>query len=280
MKTFFMGGDFMFRFFNYYRLLGIIFFLSGLQLIFRTGDITILKYVGLFLMFVGSYDTITGTSMKISTAIKTPMPKKNNPSEVTKEETGKAKNTFKIDKKIIGKLLKVNTIIGLATLGVAIIFFISSGFIAEKYFDSSDVKQDFNYSSALTSNVAASATSVINYKNCCKLFLNGKVILRVNSLESNTKNSTLNITIENNSTSDMELFGSNKFELVDKLGNQFKFKPEDSIGIYKPAEKSSNTDYKLVFDALSSSSKFISFKGQIWTINGGVQELPFSINIK
>jgi len=271
----------MFRFFNYYRLLGIIFFLSGLQLIFRTGDITILKYVGLFLMLVGSYDTITGKSMKISTAIKTPMPKKNIHSVVTKEESiGNAKNTLRIDKKIIGKVLKINTIVGLATLGVAIIFFMSSGFIAEKYFDSSDAKQDFNYSSALTSNVAASATSVINYKNCNKLLFNGKVILRVNSLESNTKNSTLNITIENNSTSDMELFGSNKFELVDKLGNQFKFKQEDSIGIYKPAEKSSKTNYELVFEALSRSSKSISFKGQIWTINGGVQELPFSINIK
>ena len=87
------------------------------------------------------------------------MPKKNMPSVIAKEESnGKSKTIFKIDKKIIGKLLKVNTIVGLATLGIAIIFFIYSGFIAKEYFDSSDVKRDFNYSSALTSDVAASAT--------------------------------------------------------------------------------------------------------------------------
>ena len=69
----------MFRFFNYYRLLGIVFLLSGLQLTFRTPDIAIIKYVGLFLMFVGCYDIITGKSMKIATAIKTPTPKKDVP---------------------------------------------------------------------------------------------------------------------------------------------------------------------------------------------------------
>jgi hypothetical protein len=272
MKRFFMGGVFMFRFFNYYRLLGIILFLSGLHFTFRTGDIVILKYVGLFLMFVGGYDIITGKNMKIATAIKTPMPEKT--------ITDNSKDTVMTNKKIIGKLLKANTIIGVATLAIAIIFFMSSGFIAKKIFNYSDVKNNFNYSSALTSDVPANATSVVKYKNCSKLLLNDKVIIRVNSLESNSKNSSLNITIENNGPSDIQLIGSNKFELVDESGNHFKFKQEDSIGVYNSANKSATTDYRLVFEPLSNPSKSISFKGQIWTMNGGVQDLPFSIDIK
>ena len=276
-----MGGVFMFRFFNYYRLLGILLFLSGLQFTFKMGDLAVLKYVGLFLMFVGIYDIITGKSMKISTAFKTPMPKKDIPHSVTNEESKvNIKDTVITDKKFIGKFIKVNTIIGVATLALAIIFFMSSDFWAKKIFNYSEVKNDFNYSSAIASDIPANATSVLTFNNCSKLFLNDKVILRVNSLESNTKNSTLNITIENNGTSDIELIGSNKFELIDESGNHFKFKQEDSIGIYTSAYRSSTTDYRLVFQPLTNPSKSISFKGQIWTLNGGVQDLPFSIKVK
>lgn len=271
----------MFRFFNYYRLLGLILFLSGLELTFRTGDITILKYIGLFLMFVGGYDIITGRNIKVSTAIKTPMIKKSINSKVAKEESAViSKGSFIVNKGFFSKFFKINTIIGVTTLAIAIILFMSSGFIAKKYFNYSEVKHDFNYSSALSTDVPTTATSVVTFNNCSKLLLNEKVILKVISLESNTKNSSLNITIENNGPSDIQLFGSNKFELVDESGNHFKFKQEDSIGIYTSADKSATTEYKLVFDPLSNPSKYISFKGQIWTLNGGVQNLPFSINIK
>ena len=271
----------MFRFFNYYRLLGIILFLLGLELTFRTGDITILKYIGLFLMFVGGYDIITGRSMKVFTAVKTPLIKKSINSEVAKDESEvNSKDSFNINKSLFSKFFKINTIIGVATLAIAIIFFMSSGFIAKKYFNYSEVKHDFNYSSALTTDVPTTSTSVVTFKYCSKLLLNEKVILKVNSLESNTKNTSLNISIENNGPSDIQLFGSNKFELVDESGNHFKFKLEDSIGIYTSADKSTTTDYRLVFDPLSNPSKSISFKGQIWTLNGGIQNLPFNINIK
>ena len=72
----------------------------------------------------------------------------------------------------------------------------------------------------------------------------------------------------------MELIGSNKFELVDKSGKHYKFNQEDSGGISEPAVKSIKTDYTLVFEPLSGSSKSISFRGQIWTLNGDFTICP------
>lgn len=270
----------MFRLFNYYRLLGIVFLLSGLQLTFRTPDIAIIKYVGLFLMFVGCYDIITGKSMKMAAAIKTPMPKKDTPTVELKDENNYInKGSFMPSKKFIGQFLKANIFIGVITLAIAITFFMSSGFLAKKYFNYKEVKSDFNYSSALTSDIPANTISV-KYNNCSKLLLNDKLRLVVNSLESSSKNSILNITIENNSTSDIQLFGTNKFELIDETGKHFKFRQEDSIGIYKSADKSTKSEYKLVFEPITTPSKSINFKGQFWRINGGVQDLPFNIDIK
>ena len=273
----------MFRFLNYYRLVGFMLFLVGLELTFRNNGFILIRYLGIFLLCVGAYDVITGKSMKMSTIVNSPMPQKNTPTN-SQEEIPKKEESFKFDRKnIIKNLLKKNAILSILMLGAAVFLFNSSSTLTKKFFSYQDVNTKVNFpnyaeSTDIKTTVAEPVKETINLSTS---YLKNQVVIKINSIEKTPKNTYLNVTIENNSKKGIQLSDLEKFQIVDDNKNIYKLTVSNlSYNILNPIDASSSADLKLPFQCSDSSSKIMKFKGQFWILTNGVQEVPFEMDIK
>jgi len=273
----------MFRFFNYYRLLGFMLFLAGLELTFRNNGFLLIRYLGIFLLCVGAYDVITGKSMKMATIINSPMPQKNAPkgseeAAPLKEEPGSFNR-----KDFIKNLLKKNAILSILMLGAAVFLFSSSSTLTKKFFSYQNVNTKVNIPN-YTENAEIKTTAAEPVKETINLstsYLQNQVVIKINSIEKTPKNTYLNVTIENNSKKGIQLSDLEKFQIVDDNKNIYKLTISNlSYNILNPIDASSSADLKLPFQCCDSSSKIMKFKGQFWILTNGVQEVPFEMEIK
>jgi len=273
----------MLKFLNYYRVLGFVLFLAGLELTFRSNSFIILRYLGIFLLFVGAYDVITGRSMKASAIINAPMPKKASPAKP--EDVQATENVpAAFDKKnIIKSLLKKNAVFSIIILLFAVIIFKSSGAIGRKLFSYQDVNTKVNVPNyfADTEISTTNIEPVIETVNLSNSYLKNQVVIKINSIEKTPKGTYLNITIENNGKKSVQLTNYEKFQIIDSNNSIYSLvRSNCSFKIFDPIDVSSSSELRLAFAPSDSASKITKFRGQFWALDNGVQEVPFEIIIR
>lgn len=276
-------GYFMFRFLNYYRVLGFVLFLAGLELTFRSNSFILLRYLGIFLLFVGAFDVITGRSMKASAIINAPMPNKASSTHPDDVQATKSVPIAFDKKNIIKSLLKKNAIFSIIILLAAVIIFKSSGSIGKKLFSYQDVNTKANVPNYFedTGLSASKIEPVIETVNLSSSYLKNQVVIKINSIEKTPKGTYLNISIENNGKKSVQLTNYEKFVIVDSNNTVYNLvRSNCSYKIFDPIDCSSSSELKLAFAPCDSASKITKLKGQFWALDNGVQEVPFEIVIK
>jgi len=273
----------MFRFLNYYRVLGFVLFLAGLELTFRSNSFILLKYLGIFLLFVGAFDVITGRSMKASAIINAPMPKNTSSTNTGNVQATEIPSAAFDKRNIIKSLLKKNAVFSIIILLIAVILFKSSGSIGRKLFSYQDVNTKINSPNYFgdTELSTSKVEPIIETINLSKAYLKDQVVININSIEKTPKGTYLNISIKNNGKKSVQLTNYEKFEIMDSNNSTYNLvRSNCSYKIFDPIDASSSSELKLAFSPCESASKITKFKGQFWALDNGVQEVPFEIVIK
>lgn len=265
------------RFLTYYRLLGVFWFLVGMELTFNLKGFRVIKYMGVLLIIVGLYDIITGKSFKNSARENMEAAEKDKDNkESIRDFIRKHKSEKPLE--LILKILKKNSLAGIITVGISVVIFLSLGPITTSYFSPSKDAQAKNGSAG--KNVSADKNSNLSKLTNSKLELDNKqLIISAEEVEQSSEGTYIKLKIDNHGKHALNLTDTSKTTLTDARGNIYELILSGSKNFFSSLEPGNSMECVLHFKRVEDFSN-AELKSQLWSTENGITNYPFTLKIK